>query len=424
MSAPLTLDDFRRRLDALKAPRRYAVAVSGGRDSMALACLAAADAKAGAEVLALVVDHGLRAESRDEASRTQDRLRAMGLDARVLVWEGAKPATGKQDAARRARYRLLASAAEGDGFAAIVAAHTADDQAETVFMRLARGAGPQGLAAMAPATRIAAGPGAPVALLRPFLDAARETMRATCDAFAQAYLDDPSNDDPAYERVRARALLAALEEQKLLTRAALLRAAARARAASEALAAAEARAFAETGGCFHAGGWASLSLRRLDAAPPAMIARLVGAVSGGEHAPGEDEAAAALSALVGAGAATLGGALLKRRGETVFVLREPAAVLGRAGVAPLSPLTLAAGEKVVWDGRFIAENRGDAAATLAPLGPAGLAALGPATGAGRGLFDAPDEALLSAPSSLAAPDGPIALKPLAEERFFAPVLRY
>lgn len=424
MTAPLAPDDFRRRLDALGAPRRYAVAVSGGRDSMALARLAAGDARSGARVLALTVDHGLRPESREEAETTGRWCAAAGLDWRLLVWDGEKPATGRQQAARRARYRLLAAAAEREGLPAIVVAHTADDQAETAFMRLARGAGPQGLAAMAPSTRIAAGPGAPVALLRPFLDVTRETMRAACEAFGQPYLDDPSNDDPAYERVRARGLLAALEEQGLLTREALLRAAARARAASDALAAAEARAFAEAGGCFHAGGWASLCARRIDAAPPAMLARLIGAVSGGEHAPGEPEAAAALSALLAAGAATLGGALVKRRGDSVFVMREPAALLGRAGTAPLAPASLAPGEKILWDGRFIAENRSAAAAMLAPLGPAGLAALGPAGSVRRGLFDAPDEALAAAPSALAAPDGPIALKSLAEERFSAPVLRY
>ncbi|MEE2690653.1 MAG: tRNA lysidine(34) synthetase TilS [Pseudomonadota bacterium] len=417
MTVPLAFETYRARLDGLAAPRRYAVAVSGGRDSMALMRLAAVDAKAGADVVALTVDHGLRDGSRAEAEQTGRWARAAGLDHRILVWEGDKPSAGKQEAARRARYLLLASEAERLGFPAILAAHTADDQAETVFMRLARGAGPQGLSGMAPVSRIAAGPGAPLALLRPFLDATREETGATCAAFGQPYADDPSNDDPAYERVRARALLAALEEQKLLTRDALLKTAARARAAAERLAAAEARVFAGAGGCFHAGGWASLAASRLDRSAAAMVARLIGAVSGSEHPPGEADAAAALEALAASGAATLGGALLKRRGGTVFVMREPAALLGRAGVDPLPGLPLPAGGRALWDGRFIAENSGPAA-VLAPLGPAGL------THPARGLFDAPDEALLGAPDALFASSGAIALKPLAEERFFAPVLRF
>jgi len=424
MSAPLAIDDYRATLAALGVPRRYAVAVSGGRDSMALMRLAAEDAKTGADVLALTVDHGLREGSRAEAEQTAQWCAAAGLPHRLLVWEGDKPATGKQDAARRARYRLLASEAEREGFPAILAAHTADDQAETVFMRLARGAGPQGLSGMASVSRIAAGAGAPLMLVRPLLGATREATRATCEAFAQPFIDDPSNDDPAYERVRARALLAALEEQKLLTRDALLKTAARARAASAVIAAAQERAFVAAAGCFHAGGWASLAARRVDAASASMIARLIGAVSGGEHAPGEDEARAALAAAEETGAATLGGALLKRRGETLFVLREPAALLGRAGVAPMAPLNVAPGARALWDERFIAENRARTAASLAPLGPDGLAALGPATNVGRGLFDAPDEALVAAPDAFFRENCPLALKPLAEERFFAPILRF
>ncbi|MEQ8935962.1 MAG: ATP-binding protein, partial [Amphiplicatus sp.] len=303
-------------------------------------------------------------------------------------------------------------------------AHTADDQAETVFMRLARGAGPQGLSGIAPVSRIAAGAGEPLLLVRPLLDATRGATRATCAAFGQSYIDDPSNDDPAYERVRARGLLAALEEQNLLTRDALLKTAARARAANAVIAAAQKRAFAESGGCFHAGGWASLAARRVDAASAGMIARLIGAVAGSEHAPGEDEARAALAAVEKTGAATLGGALLKRRGDALFVLREPAALLGRAGVAPMAPIGVAPGARALWDGRFIAENRGETAASVGPLGLDGLAALGPTTDTARGLFDAPDEALVSAPDAFFCEKSPLALKALAEERFFAPILRF
>ncbi|GAB4523857.1 MAG: hypothetical protein Kow00133_11950 [Amphiplicatus sp.] len=418
----LDLDFFRARLCALGAPRRYLVAVSGGPDSMALARLAAAHRRTGeADALAVTVDHGLRPESRAEAARAGEWCRAAGLDHRILVWEGEKPATGLQEAARRARYRLLAEHAAATGADAILAAHTADDQAETVFMRLARGAGPAGLAGMAARRMIAAGADPPVALLRPFLDVTRAQARAALEGVGQAWIDDPSNDDPAFERVRARALLAALEEQKLLTGEALRRTAARARAASLALKTAQEEAFARAGGCFYAGGWASVRAEAAaEAGFEAVAARLVRAVAGGDYAPSPEDAAAALEAARASGAATLGGALLKRRGQMLFFLREPAAVLGRAGVAPAPALALPPGGRALWDGRFIAENRGGETAQIAPLGPEGLAALGPA----RALFDAPDEALLAAPAAIFRGKPGLRLIPLAEERFFDRVLRF
>ncbi|MBB5518179.1 tRNA lysidine(34) synthetase TilS [Amphiplicatus metriothermophilus] len=422
MPAPLDLDFFCARLSALGAPRRYIVAVSGGPDSMTLARLAAAHQRRGAaRVLAVTVDHGLRPESRAEAAQAGDWCRAAGLDHRILVWEGEKPTTGLQQAARRARYRLLAAQAAANGFEAVLTAHTADDQAETVFMRLARGAGPAGLAGMAARKMIAAGAAPPVALLRPFLDVSRARARATLESFGQPWIDDPSNDDPAFERVRARALLAALEEQNLLTGEALRRTAARARAASLAMRRAEEDAFARAGGCFYAGGWASV--RAEAAAEPgfeAVAARLVRAVSGGDYAPSPEDAAAALAAARASGAATLGGALLKRRGPALFFLREPAALLGRAGVAPAPALALAPGGRALWDGRFIAENSGGETAQVAALGPEGLAALGPA----RALFDAPEEALLAAPAALFRGKPGLRLVPLAEERFYDRILRF
>ena len=142
---------------------------------MALARLSAAYAKkTGVRVLALTVDHGLRQESAEEAVQTAKWCKAAGLKHRLLRWEGAKPASGVQDAARRARYGMLVRAAEDVGFDALLTAHSADDQAETVFMRLARGAGAQGLAAMAEKTKVAAGVGAGLrvdASLRGLLDA-------------------------------------------------------------------------------------------------------------------------------------------------------------------------------------------------------------------------------------------------------------
>ena len=130
-----------RRCLVLGAGARFAVAISGGRDSMALACLSAEYARNNdAHVLALIVDHGLRENSKEEAAQTVKWCEALGLEAKLLRWEGEKPTSQIQEQARAARYRLLASACNEAGVDTLMTAHSADDQAETVFMRLARGA--------------------------------------------------------------------------------------------------------------------------------------------------------------------------------------------------------------------------------------------------------------------------------------------
>ena len=135
------------------------LAVSGGPDSTALMVLAARwrDAlKVKPELIAVTVDHGLRAEAKREAAAVARLARKLGIAHRTLRWTGAKPKTGLQQAARAARYRLLAGAARKANVAHILTAHTRDDQAETVLIRMSRGSGLAGLAAM---TRISALPG-------------------------------------------------------------------------------------------------------------------------------------------------------------------------------------------------------------------------------------------------------------------------
>lgn len=432
---PVAPDEFRAALAALRVPDSYAVAVSGGPDSMALACLAAATKPSSAEIFAFTVDHGLRPESADEAARAAVWCEALSLKHRVLCWRGDKPASGVQEAARRARYRLLAEAANEAGAGAILTAHSRDDQAETVFMRLTRGAGPQGLSAMDEEILIAAGGGEPVRLVRPFLKTPRARLLATLAARGQGFIDDPSNDDPTYERVRVRALLGALAEQELLTADALTRTADSMRAAARRLADAEDQRFRRAGGCFFRWGGASLAADRLDPSFASTLRRLIFAVSGSEHPPGEAEAEAALLQALDTGAATLAGALLKRRGGRLFVMREPAALLGRTDLAPAAPAPLGPSSRVLWDGRFIIEAA-EAASDLAAaaLGEAGLAALGPHAR----LLDAPREAALAAPAIwrgnalLAAPElgyhspGTPSVKtlPLSEERYFRRILRF
>ncbi len=177
-----------------------AVAVSGGRDSVALAVLAHewAGQRQG-RVLALVVDHGLRPQSAGEARATCERLAALGIAAETLVWSGAKPATRIQQAAREARYRLLLVACRRHGILHLLTAHHADDQAETLAMRAARASGPDGLAGMAALVEHR-----DARLLRPLLAVPRARLTATLQARGIGWIDDPSNEDRRFERVRVR----------------------------------------------------------------------------------------------------------------------------------------------------------------------------------------------------------------------------
>jgi tRNA(Ile)-lysidine synthase len=177
-----------------------AVAVSGGRDSLALALLAQdwAAARHG-RVHALIVDHGLRPGSAIEASVTRERLAILGIDAEILVWSGDKPSTRIQQAARVARYRLLFEACRQRGILHLMTAHHADDQAETVAMRAARNSGPDGLAGMAAVVEHR-----DLRLLRPLLAVSRGRLTATIEARGIAWIDDPSNEDRRFERVRIR----------------------------------------------------------------------------------------------------------------------------------------------------------------------------------------------------------------------------
>ena len=200
----LTADDFAS-LMAPFAPFEnhpvLAVAVSGGRDSLALALLAHdwAQARAG-RIVGLIVDHGLRAEAAREAEATRVLLARHGIAAEILRWRGAKPAHGLQEAARLARYRLLFEACRQVGMLHLLAAHHADDQAETVAMRAARGSGADGLAGMAALVEQRH-----ARLLRPLLPVPRARLTATLEALGVAWIDDPSNADPRFERVRVRA---------------------------------------------------------------------------------------------------------------------------------------------------------------------------------------------------------------------------
>ena len=183
---------------------RLGLAVSGGPDSLALLLLAQA-AIPGSFAVA-TVNHGLRAEAAAECAMVERVCGARGIPCTILTIE-----TGPgnvQAAARRARYAALAAWAEGEGLSAIATAHHADDQAETLVMRLNRASGLAGLAGVRPRGFV---PGTRLPLLRPLLAWRRAELAAIVDRSGLEPAQDPSNADEAYDRVRIRKALATAE---------------------------------------------------------------------------------------------------------------------------------------------------------------------------------------------------------------------
>lgn len=204
-AAPVPVPEARRLFARFAGEEAVVLAVSGGPDSLALMWLAARwrrGRKRGPRLLAVTVDHGLRPEAAREAREVKRLAAEWGIDHRTCRWRGAKPETGVPAAAREARYALLAQAARRFGAPLVVTAHTRDDQAETLLMRLTRGSGLAGLGAMAEAAERDG-----VTLLRPLLDIDKARLVATLKRAGIGYADDPTNRDHRYARPRLRALM-------------------------------------------------------------------------------------------------------------------------------------------------------------------------------------------------------------------------
>ena len=203
----------------LRPNERVAVAVSGGPDSLALLLLA--QRAFGSRTVALTVDHALRAGSAAEAAMVGRVCGGLGVEYATLRWDGPKPSANIQAEARQARYRLMADWCAANGVAWLLTGHHADDQAETLLMRLARGSGTGGLAGIRAARELVGG----VTLLRPLLGERRETLAAVVADAGLTPVDDPANRNPRHDRTAARALLAAtpwLEVERLAAGAAHL----------------------------------------------------------------------------------------------------------------------------------------------------------------------------------------------------------
>lgn len=189
----------------LGAFKRIGLAVSGGPDSLSLLLLAADYARRHQQpdrFIVYSVDHGLRPEAADEVSFVLAMAAQYGLMARGLRWEGDKPSTGIQQAARTARYALIGAAMKEDGAEILVTAHHLGDQAETVLMRLAHGSGVEGLRGMDYFTEVDG-----LMLVRPLLGIEKAQLARVIAAAGLAPAADPSNTDSSYERVRWRQML-------------------------------------------------------------------------------------------------------------------------------------------------------------------------------------------------------------------------
>ncbi|WP_213773522.1 tRNA lysidine(34) synthetase TilS [Bradyrhizobium sp. dw_78] len=204
----ISAQDAKRLFAALRAAPALVLAVSGGPDSTALMWLAARwrrNLAHGPRLIAVTIDHGLRAEAAREARDVKRLAQSLGLPHRTMRWRGAKPKTGLPAAARAARYKLLAEAARTSGATHILTAHTRDDQAETLLMRMLRGSGIAGLAAMASQSEREG-----VLLARPFLGVSKSQLVATLKKAKIGFAEDPTNRDLNFTRPRLRALMPAL----------------------------------------------------------------------------------------------------------------------------------------------------------------------------------------------------------------------
>ena len=207
-NSPISASDARRLFADWRAAPAIVLAVSGGPDSIALMWLAARWRSAlarGPRLIAVTVDHGLRAEAAAEARHVKQLARSLQLPHRTVRWTGPKPKTGLPAAARSARYALLAQVARSVRATHILTAHTRDDQAETLLMRLLRGSGIAGLAAMARESEREG-----LLLARPFLDVSKAQLIATLEKAKIGFADDPTNRDPGFTRPRLRGLMPAL----------------------------------------------------------------------------------------------------------------------------------------------------------------------------------------------------------------------
>lgn len=335
-------------------PSRIGVAVSGGGDSMALLHLALRVFPQ--HVLALTVDHGLRQESAAEAAQVAAFCAANGVSHLTLRWHGPAPTGNLMAQARQARIDLMAAWARGRGVSDILLGHTADDQAETFLMTLARAAGLDGLSGLRPQFQAQG-----IAFHRPLLQVTRAALRSYLAAEGVGWVDDPTNEDDRFARARSRKALAALAPLGLDagTIAHSVRNLAMARHALQASVADIARRHVgELAGSLQVDG------EVLDGLADDLHRRLlIGAlrwIAGASHPPREAQLDRLRARLAGRQEATLGGVRFFWAKDRLTMAREGRALGGTVAQAG------------IWDGRWVLQGPAVQGATLGPLGAKGL----------------------------------------------------
>lgn len=334
------------------------VAVSGGSDSTALLCLLKDHLERHAahiRLVAVTVDHALRAGSAEEAADVARFCARLGVIHRIETWTGPKPQTGVLAAAREARHALLAAAARTEGTDLVLTGHTANDQAETILMRAARNRDRategRGLAGIAPATLFEGD----VWFARPLLSTSRQALRYFLTARGIGWIDDPSNTNERYERPRLRGSLGEADIARALSMAS------DATLARVALGKAAAKLIDENGSL------ASPGLLRLEPAffegdASLYALRILLAVTGGtEQLPDEDRARALQARLKAEASvrAVLSRTLVDQRRDAIFLLRE------QRDLPDVTDTRLGG----IWDGRYrlLRASEAEAAASRQPI---------------------------------------------------------
>ncbi len=344
-------------LDA-QSPSKLGVAVSGGSDSIAALNILTGAARArDISIAAITINHGLRAEAEAEAAFVAESCKKLGIRHDIRRWQDWDGSGNLQAQARDARYGLMAAWARETGVDYIALGHTQDDQAETFLMRLARGAGVDGLSEM---KRVFSRGG--VTWLRPFLRSSRAALRAHLLRHGLNWVDDPSNDDPQFERVRLRQAMAQFGEVGLDT-ATLSQSSQNLADVRDALdfyvrCAAADFVQIEQG---------DVLLSDMSQTPPEVRRRLISAIlrwmSGDDFAPRAAAMAQLQDGLDAAGKHVLAGCVITRDGQQTRFTREWNAVRG---------LTCATDE--VWDNRWRLEGPHAAGLHVRALGEDGLSA--------------------------------------------------
>jgi tRNA(Ile)-lysidine synthase len=334
-------------LSSLRKPAKILVAVSGGSDSIGLLVMLADHLKTLPDLeitlSAATIDHGLRVEAASEALDVAALCARLGFAHAIRRWEGDKPKTGIMAAAREARYELLADAAADFGADVIVTAHTLDDQLETFAMRNARQTGGE------------PGIGTGIAdavlfdrrtwILRPLLSCRRSDIRAYLTGRHIPWIDDPSNDDLHYERVRTRRRLAVQEELVPTAIDSGARRAAISQAAADWL---------DDHVVIHANALAEIRASGLDVDHAVLayaLSNLTAVIGGQTFGIGRDRLRRILD-FIGErrpGRRTAGGVVFDLRKSGVYLVRESRGI---------KPATVPPGESQVWDGRFAIVNQG------------------------------------------------------------------